>query len=69
MAKHVILNIISFIISNPGCTAQQIVDELGYERRNINTWLAHLRKYKLVNCQKVKRESDGKWIHIYCWAN
>lgn len=66
MRRNIILNIISFIIANPACTAKQISDDLGYNKRNIHVWLTAMTRQKLVT-RRYEKQSNGKWAFIYCW--
>lgn len=68
MRRQIILDIISFIISHPACTAKDITTDLGYERRNIHEWLSAMTRSKLVT-RRYEKQPNGKWAFIYCWSN
>lgn len=68
MRRQIILDIISFIISHPACTAKDIVTDLGYNRRNIQSWLSAMTRSKLVS-RRYEKQPNGKWAFIYYWSN
>lgn len=68
MRRQIILDIISFLIQHPACTAYDIWTDLGYNRRNIQSWLTAMTKSKLVTRKYIK-QPNGKWAFTYCRAN